>query len=472
MRRYAAGLLALFAFLSCGSCGSDRMTYKEDLQRILDTSKNPLEMKGRLLELDQRVPDKAVVKINLGILCLTLGETEEAGVYLKRAHELKRANLTADERYLLLSGLAEYSYKSERLEEARGFAQEALEIDAADRLGERLIIARVAYRQGKLEKAYESFREVWGNDRKYMNKEDYDVFFVLLLNGEEWTEAYQVLQAYLEKFGYEYGMGVKTSALLEKAGRINASILAAFTDLRYAQFRGMISPGDVGENLEELGRKLRSAAWPNENRGEQVLFGLQRVLEERWGEAGKVFGELAGATDQSSPLVRHWFLVVQMENGNSESLAAYIEEESTFRGFPEYYYRLWRTLKSRQASYSLAKAKPVLERAAYFSRGTTYGLESRRELGRLMGLTPADSTRVLVGNELKELEQKFQSTGELQYIEPMLQALAIENNDYTSLTEAALRGLAAGFPDLRTYLVSRREKAVGNLKLRLDNLLN
>jgi len=473
VKRPAALLLAVLAL---ASCGSDRLNYKDQLREILDTSKSPFEMKERLLELDQGVPDKAVIKLNLGILCLTLGQVDEAGVYLGRAHELKRARLTGEERYLLLSGLAEYSYKRERFEEAQAFAQQALQIDGQDKLGDRLIIARVHYKRRELDKAYESFRQAWTDNRKHMNKEDHDVFFVLLLNAKEWTEAYQVVQAYVEKFGYEYGLGVKTSALLEKTGRINSSILAAFTDLRYGQFRGMISLETVRKNLEELGRQLQSSAWTHQNRGERVLAGLRYVLDERWGEAGKIFQEIGPDTDQSSPLVRLWFLVVRLENGDAEALvealAAYSNEESFFRGFPEYYYRWGRALKRRQTGYSLSRAKPVLENAVYSARGTSYGLESRRELGRLMGLAPADSERVLVGYELKELAEKYRGTRELQYIEPMLQALRIGNNDYTTLTEEALRALAADSFDLRTYLLRRREESEGNLKLRLDNVLN
>ena len=138
MKRPAALLLAVLAL---ASCGSDRLNYKDQLREILGSSKSPFEMKERLLELDQGVPDKAVIKLNLGILCLTLGQVDEAGVYLGRAHELKRARLTGEERYLLLSGLAEYSYKRERFEEAQAFAQQALQIDGQDKLGDRLIIA-------------------------------------------------------------------------------------------------------------------------------------------------------------------------------------------------------------------------------------------------------------------------------------------------------------------------------------------
>jgi tetratricopeptide (TPR) repeat protein len=473
MKWYAALLLGLLPLLSCGH---ENGKYKEELQGILDVGGEPRELKARLLELDQRIPDKAMVKINLGILSLTLGEIEEAGVYLRRAHELayelNRAKLTTEERYLLLSGLAEYAYKAERFEEAGGFARQALEVDAQDGLGDRLILARVEYRRRENQEAEALYRQVWDSGRKYMNREDYDALFVLLLSSQQWELACDVLQAYMRKFGYEYGLGVKTSALLEKGGKINASILAAFTDLRYGLFRGLVDRGMVDGDLEELRRKLQAESWTYDNRGEKVLSALRAVMGERWAEAAETLSGIAGETDQSSPLVRFWFLVAGMEAGDDGALGSYIEEEVTFRGYPEYPYRLWRALKRRASGYSLARAKPILENAVYSSRGTAFGLESRRELGRLMGLSPSDSDRLLVGAEIQDLAEQFRRTGEMQYDEPLLQALGIENNDYTRVTEVTLRRLAAASADLRAHLLSRRAEAAGNLRLRLDNVIN
>ena len=89
------------------------------------------------MELDQGVPDKAVIKLNLGILCLTLGQVDEAGVYSGRAHELKRARLTGEERYSCCPVWRNTPTSANASRRLRLSRSKPLQIDGQDKLGEQ-----------------------------------------------------------------------------------------------------------------------------------------------------------------------------------------------------------------------------------------------------------------------------------------------------------------------------------------------
>ena len=446
MKRPAALLLAVLAL---ASCGSDRLNYQDQLREILDTSKSPFEMKERLLELDQGVPDKAVIKLNLGILCPTLGQVDEAGVYLGRAHELKRARSTGEERYLLLSGFGGILLQARTLRGGSGLRAASPADRRPRQAGRQSIIARVHYKRRELDKAYESFRQAWTDNReKLMKKEDHDVFFVLLLKAKEWTEAYQVVQAYVEKFGYEYGLGVKTSALLEKTGRINSSILAPVHRFAVRPVPGDDQPGD--------GQEEPGGAWPpasilrvayHQNRGERVFSaGLRtRPATATWGEAGKIFrGDrplhrsklILGAARGS-----RWF---GWQNGDAEprSSAAADSNEGTPFGISRKTTTGGEGAEAPADRLLAVEGEACVGKRGFSARGPRTAWNPG---GSWAGpwASPRRTANWCSAAQLKELAERYRGTRELQYTRARCcKPSRIGNDDYTTLTEEALRALA------------------------------
>nr|MDA3852492.1 hypothetical protein [Spirochaetaceae bacterium] len=152
-------------------------------------------------------------------------------------------------------------------------------------------------------------------------------------------------------------------------------------------------------------------------------------------------------------------------------LDPYIAMEKLFRSFPSYYYSLWQGMKAGDNSYSLYNIQGVLEKTIILNTASPFSRESREELGRLMGLSQAESEILLIGPEIDEIAYKFLESGDTRTLDSALLMLSLPNNEYTDATINMFLFLLEQTPSVKEYLYSAA--AINEtMDIRLSNLIN
>ncbi len=457
--------LILFLVISCKAGDNE---FEDKFNEAMKNEKG-LELFNSLLSLDQQYPDKLALKVNIGGMLLASGDMQKASAYLEQGLKLVRKNKDKNLKFLLFTNLAELSYRKKEYKKGLEYADKALGFKIKDKIGVLFTKAKCLLEIGEDEEALKVFQEGWEEQKNNMNREDMNAYIVLLLEQEKYEDVLGVIKQYEAKFGYETNLGIKESAIYEKLGRINEGILAAFKDLEYQRYNGLISSGQQIERLICLEEKLSDTSWNPRKQGKSLIRGLKAYVSGIWVEANSLLTSFK--FDEDMEFHRYLVLSSSLEQGNAgiDDLKFYIDLEASFRGLPAYYYHLWQGMKKSEGNYNIGTARNVLEKCILLAPGTLYAEETRIELGRLLGLSKSDGEKILLGHELDAIYRRL-STGIVNILDPVMDLLSTPDNVYQMAAVLMLQE-AKKNEIVRAYLEAKRDNASGRLKERLDSIL-
>jgi tetratricopeptide (TPR) repeat protein len=476
-RRPLKVLLLLAGIGSLCACGRGERAFQQSYERAT-SGRQGEELYRALLALDQRYPDRLVLKVNLGALLLAAGEYEQAYAYLSRGERLLRRSRDPRLHYLLYGNLAEHGLRTGRYQDSRGYAERALQTGCDDEIGVLFTRAKALAAEGSLEPALRDFAEGREQQGARMNLEDFTVYIRTLRRAGAAEPALELYQERQLRFGYLPGQGLEESLLYEELGRIEESLLSAFMELEYERCQGLTDSGTVLRNLSAVAQRLSLSAVPREASA-ALLRGYRLYILQEWRGAEAAFRAALGlgaAGAVGAPAAAHPFgellpLACALERGASlEELEGYAALETRFRDLPSYYHHLWRGLRRGGGSYALGTARGVLEKTILLAPAGPCAAECRVELGRLAGLSPEQGTRLLLGPELSAILRRVREERQPDHLEPVLALLGLPDNLYTTAALLTLQE-AASLPAVAGYLQSRREEAEGRLRERLSGLL-
>jgi len=461
MPRFLAASLLLLALLPLPGCDPEGVEFERELKNLME-EKRGQELLDGLLELDQRYPDRLVLKVNIGGLLLAAGQRERAGAYLKRGEDLAARSRDRKLQSLLYTNLAEYAYRGGEAQQGLDWAERSLELDAEDSLGAVFTKGKCLLALGRQAEALQSLAPCWPGRKDLMSREDMIVLAALFGEERRSLEALEVLRELQLKYGYQTGMGLRESALFEDLGRIPEGVLAAFKELEYQRYRGAIGRQEILARLAALERSI--SVQP------VLMRGLRGWLSASWGQAALDL-EQAGL-DAGYPFARLLLLSARLESGRAvgEDFREYVGLEPHFRDFPGFYYHLWRGMKKGGGEYSLATVRSVLERCILLAPQGEAAGETRVELGRLIGLSPQDGARLLLGPELDRIRERVLAGSSPEVLQPVLELLATAENVYELAGTLMLRRIL-GLPGVSEYLAGRERSARGRMKERLAAIL-
>ena len=441
---------------------------KDQLTRI-DAIAVPAERLAALIELDQSHPRLFGVKLRLGELYISFGQLDLGSVYLAEAHRLRgERGVSRDE---ARAATLEYG----RVLILRRTPSEAIPVVmAAARAGDpaALLVRASAFLQsGNIKGGVADFRAAFAAKGVTPSAADFTLYAQALAADGQYSDALAVLRDCEQRLGYQPGTGLLESSILEKLRRAAESILAAFKETLYQQTQGTITADQVDKNLTVLAGRT-DVSGVADPRTQMIVKGLKAYLHGQWAEASAdLVKGLAGLDD---PFGRFLLLSCGLEKDKvtAGSLTDFIALESRFRGYPDFYYRLWRAMKKGPGDYSLTNMRSVLEKTILLAPVSVEAQETRVELGRLLGMEPAEAKSILLRPEL-DLAFARLAAGEdpAKVLPPVLRLLSVSReNLYTSDGVLMLRS-AARIPAVRAFLAEQARQASGPMKDRLSQLL-
>jgi hypothetical protein len=452
------------------ACGGREAAFHSEYDTVIRHKSGPA-LFGDLLLLDQKYPGRLQLKVDIGMALLAAGDLDKAGIYLKSGQALAAKSKDKRLKGLLYAASADLAHRTGSYQEAIRFADQALANNANQPASVLFTRARACQATGKTREALEDYARGWATDRGAMLPKDFRSYSDLLIAAGRYPEALEVYDEYQVRFLYETGIGLSESLLFEKLGKIEESIVAAFKELEYQRYVGGVADAVLLDNLHELRRKLDDRQWNPEAKGKDLVQGLESYVRGEWGQA-------AAALDRPGPILeqpfgRYLLLSARLEaaRATDADFRSYQLLEPYLKSLPAYYFHLWRGMRQGPATYAPAAARPILEKCILLAPKTTFALESRRELGRLIGLAPAEGERLLLVPELEAIGRQVAAGGDLRRLEPVLELLATPDNEY-QLSAALLLKQLKSRDQVRGFLAERARTSTGKLRERLSFIMS
>jgi len=461
-------MLATVFLYTLAGCARESPVMQEQLNRI-DAITIPADRLTALIQLDQANPHSFGVKFRLGELYLYFGQLDVGTVYLGEAHRLRyEKGVTKDD---ARAAALEYG----RALIMKGRPSEAIPVVMPEaRTGDPaalLVRARAFVQSGNMPGAVSDFRAALSANGVQPSSADFTLYAQALASQRRYSDALSILRDCEQRLGYQPGTGLLESSLLEKLGRTAESVLSAFKETLYQQTQGTISAEQVDRNLTALSSRtdVTGVADP---RAQSIVKGLKAYLHAQWGDALGGLGKgLAGLDD---PFGRFLLLSCSLEKDKvtPQGLADFAALETRYRSYPDFYYRLWRAMKKGPGDYSLANVRDVLEKTILLAPDSAEALETRVELGRLVGVEPREAAGILLRPELDLAYARLTGGADPgKILPPVLRLLSIHReNLYTSDGVLMLRS-AVRVPGVTKFLEEQARQATGPLKDRLAQLL-
>jgi len=435
--------------------------FQESYDRIA-AEKQGGELMLALESLDQEYPDRLIVKVNLGSLLLASGQLERAYAYLSRAETLVGKRSDRHLKYLLYASLAECKLRQSCFSESINYADLALEQEPEDAVGVIFTRAKACSACGQRQQALADFAHAHSQRHAQMNLEDYCTYIHLLIVEQSFAQAIDLYRDRQRRFGYLPGQGLEESILFERSCRIDEAVLSAFMELEYQRSQSGVQDDKILENLNNLEKSLRD---PHAD----LLEALRCYIEGNWRRAAELFGGFTASL--SHPFGRYLLLASTLERGAAiEDMNLYVDLETDFKDFQYYYYHLWRGLRKGAGHYSFATARVLLEKTILLAPGSETADESRIELGRLIGLSPAEARQLLLKTELDMILGQVVHDHNPDPLGAVMHLLSVPDNIYTASALLELQEIIS-LPFITAYLEEQKNKAEGRLKERLIGLL-
>jgi tetratricopeptide (TPR) repeat protein len=459
----AARCLSLFALACLGvlaACdGSFEATYASSIKGM-----SGQVLYDELLRLDQAYPNRIGPKLDLGARLLSAGEYKGAKAYLDRAEKLLGPFTEARYKYALFADQAELKLREGAYKESLAYATKAISASPKDELGVVFTKAKAESAIRDRSAALEDFGRGWISSRASMSVEDYRSYISALSLAGRDADEIQVLREYQKNHPYDPGVGLLESGCYKRLGDFGAAILCTFKEYEHGRASGAFSEIALAEALDAVMGKGEPKPPSPMKELKSLIASLKAFVGGDW-KAGAGVPELGFG--------EYVALASRLEGGSASSsdLERYLLLEPSFKSFQSYYYHLWRGMRKDARSYSIKAARPILEKCVALSLASSMALESRRELGRLMGVGEASGGKLLVPAEIDAIFADLIAGAPFSRLEGVMATLDTPDNEYQFACVCALRRLSSD-PAMRAYLETKANASSGKLRERLTYALS
>jgi tetratricopeptide (TPR) repeat protein len=451
-------------------CGGASAAFQSEYQAIRERAAGQ-ELFNALLDLDQKYPDRLDLKTEIGAYLLAAGDVEKARLYLTRAKSLAGRSRGGILKASLFAHLASLALAESRYQDAIDCANTSLRENSRDPSGVIFIRAKAYLGLGVKSESLADFLEGWNDARSAMVAGDYRIASSLMADQGRLEEARAVLFEYQRRYAFVPGTGLMESMILEKLGRLGESVLCAFKELEYQRYSAGAEDAAVLANLWTLSRAL------SDGNAKAVAETLIAFVQGRWSDVVRDARQLESLF--ADPFARYVLLSARLESADrtrtAGAAAATIMEyqalEPSLRGLAGFYYHLWRGMKKGGGAYTLVTMQAILEKCILLGPTTAYARETRREIGRLLGLAPTDAEKLLLGAELDAIASAVVSRADLSALNSVIELLAIPDNSYEMAGVMVMRQLKR-IESVDSFLHEQAGSAHGRLKERLGFILS
>lgn len=424
-------MVALVASLF--SCRNGDVKFHEEMSRVLNAVEDPSEMATTLLHLEQKYPDRAEPKAQLGIIYIMKGDFDSARIILVKAETLINKKTSDETKYLIYAGLADVYERQGNITEAKAKAESALDISSEDSLGVALNLCRAEIALNENESALDRYRSVFVSLESFFTDKDYSNFVWLLTEQKEYQEAINVYLKKIEIMGYSEGDGLGLSTLYEKNNNPVKSLVSASYELWRMLHEEKISSEDCIKRLFDVSDKMKDIlSGPEKEDFEAIINAQQALFNYRWQESLNIYIDLdLFQGDWFEQFFYHLANLMNEKKPDVESIKNYVLLEPAFRRSHNYYYYLWNILKKGEGKYTFTTIRNVLDKVVLFGINTRLAQVTKSEMGSLLGLTAQQSKYLFPPQYIISVINSYMMIRDENLIEPIKELLSLPNNPYT-----------------------------------------
>ncbi|MCX7024147.1 MAG: hypothetical protein NT080_05935 [Spirochaetes bacterium] len=318
-----------------------------------------------LSALDQEWPNDVRIKAELASMLLACGRYGEADGYLARAEVLVKGR---KDRAAVRAARARLAVERGDFVAARRYAESAMADDPADPGGAEFPLARAVAAGGDRDGGRKRFAAALAAKAGKATREDWR-FWIRFLAEDDAASALDALDSYEAAYPYEPGTGLVESALRERTGDLDGSVLAAFKDALYAFESGAVPVGELLSRLEGIETGLADASFNPDCRGLAAVRAAKAYLDGDWAVLGTALGTMPTASKTKSWLES----AASLSPSDPGSIRGYAESEKRYGFFPSYRLR-----------FALVFLKDAGRRQLVRSAGEA-GIDGFRRSGRTAG---------------------------------------------------------------------------------------
>lgn len=386
-----------------------------------------------LSALDQEWPNDVRIKAELASMLLACGRYGEADGYLARAEVLVKGR---KDRAAVRAARARLAVERGDFVAARRYAESAMADDPADPGGAEFPLARAVAAGGDRDGGRKRFAAALAAKAGKATREDWR-FWIRFLAEDDAASALDALDSYEAAYPYEPGTGLVESALRERTGDLDGSVLAAFKDALYAFESGAVPVGELLSRLEGIETGLADASFNPDCRGLAAVRAAKAYLDGDWAVLGTALGTMPTASKTKSWLES----AASLSPSDPGSIRGYAESEKRYGFFPSYRLRFalvflkdaGRRQLVRSAGEAGIDAAPAGPHAAAL----------RSVFAEAVGLPAGSGAAIRTRNELEAAGYRAASARDPAFLAPAIGTFGLPDNDCTLFAVGLVKGFAA-----------------------------
>ncbi len=446
-------ILVLFA-----GCSSKNM---KNYKRIKQSSSNIADLYQDIYSFDLDNPDFYESKLDLARYYLLTGNYSEAWAFLLRAEAIAAKfpeQMTKENEAAMYACHASLLLMNNQVESAFEYVKKACDVPKYGKIYGYLA-GRVLTTLDRKQEALGYFEKTYKEYPNLITGEEIRSYMYLLADSKNYKKVLELLELYFEKGSYFSGLGMFASGIYEKNGLMRESIFTAFLDYEYQSCFGNADDKKFVQNLNDLRSKLIS-----ESNNESVVHAIDYMLS------------LYVDSDVSKPdmdffPVKYIELkkIAKNKPWSNKEFNEYLTLEKYFKNFPCYYWILWEMLPKINSG-DLVNWKSILEKTILLGNSEYYE-PAKIALGKLAGLNAADSSKLLLPQEVQNLLWIYISKGDEKTLDYIYDFLTLPDCDYVLQSYQIIKQNLNN-NSLRQAFLNKSKTVNGRLKERIDYILN
>lgn len=446
-------ILVLFA-----GCSSENM---KNYKRIKQSNSNIADLYQDIYSFDLNNPDFYESKLDLARYYLLTGNYSEAWAFLLRAEAIAAKfpeQMSKENEAAMYACHASLLLMNNQVESAFEYVKKACDVPKYGKIYGYLA-GRVLTTLDRKQEALGYFEKTYKEYPNLITGEEIRSYMYLLADSKNYKKALELLELYFEKGTFFSGLGMFASGIYEKNGLMRESIFSAFLDYEYQSCFGNADDRKFVQNLNDLRSKLIS-----ESNDKSVVYAVDYMLS------------LYVDADVSKPdmdffPVKYIELkkIAKNKNWSNKEFNEYLTLEKYFKNFPCYYWILWEMLP-RINSGALTNWKSILEKIILLGNSEYYE-PAKIALGKLAGLNAADSSKLLLSQEVQNLLWIYISKGDEKVLDYIYDFLTLPDCDYVLQSYPIIKQNLNN-DSLRQAFLNKSKTVNGRLKERIDYILN
>lgn len=403
-------------------------------------------------------------KIDLANYYILVGDYNTCYEYLLRAESVIKNCPSGAEgkkyKTLLFGMRAQIELYSGNYELANSYVDKAIKIDKKANEKYNYTKANIFLAKNDKEQALKLFDETFKKIPNELTSDDKRAYMYLLADAERFEECKTILEDFFDDDSYFYGLGTFASGIYEKLSEYEKSLLSSFYDYEYFLCFNSMDKSKYLEKLDSFVLEIKSP---------EKLFQIKDTIE-----FVKSRVEPLCENSYSSEFFPAKFISmtnkIRDNNFLSSDVQTFLDLEKYFSNFPSYYWNSWNAFCQVDDSNKKAYV-PLLNKIILLGNNNIYIEKAKCELGKLVGLSEKDATKILLSVEIQQILNNFIVTSDDSLLKSVFELLELPENDYELNALMLLQDFKKN-PVLLKALQEKLNHSEGRLHERLKYVLS